>query len=132
MKDKLDHSRGWLLKAESDLLAAEKLVTVGGPYDMACFHSQQAAEKYLKALLAFADQPIPRTHNLEDLDRLCEQAVSNWHIAGVDLTRLTPYAVELRYDFEFWPDQATAEEALQDAKAVRAAVLSILPLQPFS
>ena len=82
MKDRLDHARGWLLKAESDLLAAEKLATGGGPYDMACFHSQQAAEKYLKALLAFADQPIPRTHNLEDLDRLCEQAVSNWHSAG--------------------------------------------------
>ena len=83
-------------------------------------------------MLAFASQPIPRTHNLEDLDVLCEQGVSNWHSTGVDLTRLTPYAVELRYDFEFWPDRATAEKGLRDAKTVRSAVLSILPLQPLS
>ena len=29
-----------------------------------------------------------------------------------DLTELTPYAVETRYDAEFSPDRATAETAL--------------------
>ncbi len=32
--------------------------------------------------------------------------------AGLDLTQLSPYAVQLWYDPSFWPDQATAAEAL--------------------
>ena len=40
---------------------------------------------------------------------------------------LTPYAVQLRYDPGFWPDQATAHEALLLAVQVRDAVLAVLP-----
>ena len=40
---------------------------------------------------------------------------------------LTPYAVPLRYDMGFWPDQATAQHALATADRVRTAVLSVLP-----
>ncbi len=29
-------------------------------------------------------------------------------LAGLDLTDLTGYGVELRYDAEFWPSQGTA------------------------
>jgi HEPN domain-containing protein len=32
-----------------------------------CFHCQQAAEKYLKALLVERSRPVPRTHILADL-----------------------------------------------------------------
>jgi HEPN domain-containing protein len=45
--------RRWVRKAEHDLEAA-RLILAGGsncPYDTACFHCHQAAEKYLKALL---------------------------------------------------------------------------------
>ena len=35
--------------------------------DIICFHSQQSAEKYLKAYLVFLDQDFPKTHALEDL-----------------------------------------------------------------
>ena len=48
-----------------------RLLDAGGPYDAVCFHAQQAAEKALKAWLAVADVPIPRTHNLEDLQAQC-------------------------------------------------------------
>ncbi|MEW6107540.1 MAG: HEPN domain-containing protein, partial [Bacillota bacterium] len=40
-----------------------------GPYDTACFHCQQAAEKHLKAFLAYHERPIPHTHDLEELAR---------------------------------------------------------------
>jgi HEPN domain-containing protein len=33
----------------------------------ACFHAQQAAEKYLKALLARHGLEVPRTHVIEQL-----------------------------------------------------------------
>jgi HEPN domain-containing protein len=35
--------------------------------DLVCFCSQQAAEKYLKAMLEELGQTVPRTHDLEDL-----------------------------------------------------------------
>ncbi len=40
---------------------------------------------------------------------------------------LTPYAVALRYDDEFWPTAETAREALTAASSIRDFVLSRLP-----
>jgi len=37
---------------------------------------------------------------------------SNLKLAALDLTAATDYAVSLRYDIEFWPDKATAEETV--------------------
>jgi HEPN domain-containing protein len=127
MQDRLDHARGWLLKGDSDLLAGKKVLEGDGPYDTACFHAQQAAEKYLKGLLAFFLTPAPRTHDLDELHELCRTTVPGWNLVGVDLTELTPYAVELRYDFEFWPDRETGAKAVEQATLVRGAVLSTLP-----
>jgi HEPN domain-containing protein len=93
MHDKRDHARGWFLKAESNLLTARRLLETNGPYDTACFHAQQTAEKYLKGLLAWTEQPIPRTHNLEELEYVCSMEVSDLELGGIDLTTLTPYAV---------------------------------------
>jgi hypothetical protein len=45
----------------------------------------------------------------------------------MELSALTPYAVQLRYDMEFWPDQATAQKASAMVDRVRAAVLAVLP-----
>jgi HEPN domain-containing protein len=127
MRDKFDHARGWFLKAESDLHTVKRLLAGDGPYDTACFHAQQVAEKYLKGLLALMEQPIPRTHNLEELQQLCLGLVPTLHLTGIDLAELTPYAVQLRYDFEFWPDRDTTEQALHIAECVRVAVLAVVP-----
>ena len=104
-----------------------RTLETAGPYDTACFHAQQVAEKYLKGLMAFMEQLIPRTHNLEELQQLCITLVPALQLTDVDLAELTPYAVQLRYDFEFWPDQETAEQALNIAERVRVAVLAVVP-----
>jgi HEPN domain-containing protein len=104
-----------------------RTVSSPGPYDTACFHSQQAVEKYLKGFLAFRNQPIPRTHDLEELQRLCLDAEPGFGIAGADLTTLSGYAVEMRCDFEFWPDEEAAREALELALQVKKAILAALP-----
>ena len=45
-------TREWVRKAEADYRAAELLDRGSDPlHDQACFHCQQCAEKYLKALL---------------------------------------------------------------------------------
>ena len=129
MKEISDLVRGWIEKADSDLETMRLLVANHGPYDAACFHGQQAIEKLLKAMLAFTGQPIPRTHNLEDLQKL----VLDWQeitaLADLELFETTGYAVLARYDLEFWPKQETAIEVLQLAEKVRTIALAILPAQ---
>ncbi len=59
----------WVQKAENDLLNADHTLLLGDncPYDTVCFHAQQCAEKYLKALLAFRGIPFPKIHDLVEL-----------------------------------------------------------------
>ncbi len=54
MATPVDLARGWMKKADSDRLNVNRTAQTTGPYDTACFHAQQAAEKYLKAVLALA------------------------------------------------------------------------------
>ena len=60
MKEKADLTAGWLRKAASDMMAAEAAQNAGAP-DAACFHAQQAAEKYLKAFLIDRGMEFPHT-----------------------------------------------------------------------
>jgi HEPN domain-containing protein len=114
-------------KGESDRLAADRTAQSPGPYDTACFHVQQAAEKYLKAVIALSGSQIPRTHDLKDIYDRCLGVEPALVLGREELALLTPYAVELRYDTEFWPDQAEVRQALAIVDRVRAAVLSVLP-----
>lgn len=122
-----DLARGWMQKGDSDRRTAELAVGAAGPFDTACFHAQQAVEKYLKAVLAVAGQPIPRTHDLEDIYDQCLGVAAALALDRFELSVLTPYAVQLRYDTNFWPDAVTAQQALDVVQRVRAAVLTILP-----
>jgi HEPN domain-containing protein len=62
------HTAQWVRKAEEDIEAARSLaVQAKPPRDIVCFHCQQAAEKYLKALLQEFGVAVPKTHNLNDL-----------------------------------------------------------------
>ncbi len=42
MKEQIDLVRGWMAKADSDLLVVRRILEGSGPYDTACFHAQQA------------------------------------------------------------------------------------------
>jgi HEPN domain-containing protein len=128
MKKKSDLVRSWLRKAGSDVTAAD--ATLGaGALDAACFHAQQAAEKYLKAFLNNARVGFPFTHNLTKLVELCAQVDSSFASLTPTVEPLTPYAVELRYDDEFWPDKKTARAACESALTVRDFVLARLPTE---
>jgi HEPN domain len=59
---RFEDARAWLEKATLDLRAAELLVGASdaGLLGHAAFHAQQAAEKALKAFLAWHDEPSAR------------------------------------------------------------------------
>ncbi len=61
----VDTSR-WIKLAMEDKEMAE-LAYNARLYNQACFHSQQGAEKYLKAFLIEKEGKFPKTHSLTDL-----------------------------------------------------------------
>jgi len=127
MKTRVDLVRGWLRKAQSDLTAAEMCLEAGQALDAACFHAQQAAEKSIKAYLAAHDIEFPFIHNLEKLIELCAQHDSAFAQLKTAAQELTPYAVELRYDDDFWPAAHTARQAYDTAVVIRELVITKLP-----
>ena len=127
MSDRRDLARGWLLKARSDLNVCRRMLETDGPYDTSCFHAQQAIEKSLKALLAFHGQPVPRTHDLEELQRLCAPLQALPALARYDFSETTDYGVLVRYDLEFWPDRSTASDAVTQAEQVFDLMVNTLP-----
>jgi len=132
MSGPIDLTWGWLKKADSDLATATQVVAGEGPYDTACYHAQQAIEKSFKALLAYIGSEIPRTHNLEELGAAAKRAAPSLEVDIDRLASITPFAVELRYDPDFWPDRQTAADAIATARELRSRVDDLVPARPSS
>jgi HEPN domain-containing protein len=87
-----------LNRANADLTALRNMGDVG-IFDEGIFgfHAQQAVEKALKAWLAAKDQTYPLRHDLGELfDALARVGEEAREFQA--LSRLTPYAVQFRYD----------------------------------
>ena len=119
----------WVRKAEHDLEAAKRIIAIkeGCPFDTVCFHCQQAAEKYLKALLTYLGIEAPRSHDLIAIAALIPLE-SQFPVRPEELAELNPYAVNVRYADDWKdPQQEEAHRALELAFRVRAAVCKLLP-----
>ena len=85
---------------------------------VALFHAQQAAEKTLKAVMCLRGLEYRRTHDLEQLAAQLADIGLGPVIAQAELSRLTPYAVEYRYD-----DEAPQLLSGPEAEAIIVALL---------
>lgn len=113
----------WLAKAESDLKASQKLTDDESVWDVAIYHTQQAAEKALKAYLAWSKQPLERTHNLVKLLELCMQHDPDFISLRIEAEVLTPFLSAFRYpDAELLPEKKALEDAIKKARLVLAFV----------
>jgi HEPN domain-containing protein len=126
---KEEFTREWIRKAENDFKTAEHLLQ-GGPdfAEGAAFHSQQAAEKYLKAFLVWHQIEFPKTHDIEALLKLAGRTDDKIPEILGEAAMLTPYGVDYRYPGEY-PEvsRSDAERAFRLADRVRAEVRSRLP-----
>ncbi len=86
----------WIKKAFNDLRAS-RLLLGEGLFDESAFHSQQAAEKALKALLLSYGIEPPKTHSIERLLSILEEKADVSWAYDEHLPALTYYAVEIRY-----------------------------------
>ncbi len=66
-----------------------------------CFDLQQCVEKALKAILIYENVEYPRTHNIAILISLISNSNINMPESITKAARLTPFAVEIRYNDDF-------------------------------
>ncbi|MGQ0812328.1 MAG: HEPN domain-containing protein [Nitrospiraceae bacterium] len=109
-----------MLNIENNLAAARV------PWDTVCFHAQQCAEKYLKALLISRGVAASKSHDLRVLiQRIPGDASLNLNLSRVLL--LNRYTIEGRYPGDWEPfDRSVGVEAVEIARSVREAVRSAL------
>ena len=116
----LNLTKEWVDKAEGDFASGGREVRArkNPNYDSACFHAQQMAEKYLKAILQANQQQIPRTHNLLNLLELCLPFTPQLALYQDILGQLNQYSVQYRYPGES-ADKDEARSAYKSAKKFR-------------
>jgi len=111
--------RAWAEGAEEDFLLAKSALHRRKPLVVgACFHAQQCAEKYLKALLVSRGADFPKTHDMLMLNDLCSAAGIFLEVDARHLNNLTDYAVRTRYPGNE-PALDDAKEALEIAGSIR-------------
>ena len=96
-----------------------------GRSNQICFHSQQAAEKYLKVFLAFHEKHIRKIHDLDALLMECHAIDSSFQEIFADGTYLTQFYLEARYPSDI-PEFSFEEgrKALVAAERIRNFVLA--------
>ncbi len=111
----------WVSKAEGDFLTAgrELRARKSPNYDAVCFHCQQCAEKYLKAVLQENEKHIPKIHFLLETLALILKFDGSYEFLKVDLEVLEDYAVRFRYPGDL-AEKEQAQAAYAAAETVRA------------
>jgi HEPN domain-containing protein len=127
----------WIAFARRDVLAADVLQR-NGIYEESCFHSQQAAEKALKAFLLYKGQTPPRIHALPDLLTRCLTFDTTLNALRAECTTLNQYYAPTRdpdaaaaVSPAGLPGQTEAQRALDYARAIISAIETrIVPSPP--
>lgn len=111
--------KAWIEHAEDDFTNTKKLIRGRKPSIYGtCFHAQQCAEKYMKALLVHKDKSFPMTHDLVLLNNLLTQVGIFIGMTEDTLDTLSAYAVATRYPGAS-PTMDDAKEAIEIAKTIR-------------
>lgn len=134
---------GWLAHAERDIRLAVHLSSDFAEWkESICFHAQQAAEKFLKALIIAQHEHPVRTHHLEQLVRDVRKLGFDLGDLEEDAKFLSPFAVDVRYpeeekrgsipEFEWIArpvevTEAQARRAFAAARSIETAVRLHLP-----
>jgi uncharacterized protein len=126
---KLEDTKEWLRKADEDLKSAEHLFGASPPLlGIVLFHCQQAAEKALKAFLAWHDVPFRKTHDIQDLGQACFVFDATLSDLIAHASSLTEYAWKFRYPGGGpLPPEEETKETIELARQLFEAVLVRLP-----
>lgn len=120
----------WISKAEGDFITASRELRArkSPNYDAVCFHAQQCAEKYLKAVLQEGNKRIPKIHFLLELLAMILKFDTSYEFLKADLELLEDYSVKFRYPGEF-AEKDEAQSAYAAAETVRKFVRQKLEME---
>jgi HEPN domain-containing protein len=129
MDSKNELVKNWLIKAQHDLLAAQKLSDDPDIYaDIVLYHCQQAGEKAVKGFLVLHNQAFPRTHDIRLLLQLAIAINPSFQQHQEASEILTPYAIEFRYPSDAMrPTAQELQEGLEKAEELFNFVTSLMP-----
>ncbi|MCX6911469.1 MAG: HEPN domain-containing protein [Verrucomicrobia bacterium] len=110
----------WLVHADGDLHYARLGQKDADALEsLIVFHAQQAIEKALKAVLVGDEVDFPKTHDLEQLVEIIEDAGIAWPAGLNKVLEFTSFATQGRYPgFDDPITEADVEEAIAMAERV--------------
>lgn len=111
----------WLAYAEDDLQDAKAILNSSSTSVVGVlFHSQQCAEKALKAFLVYHNVKFRKIHDLVELVNTCADINHEFMSLKELAHELTPYATKIRYPESYYPDlfEPIGEDAIMCAAKV--------------
>ncbi len=127
MKSNIEVAQVLIRKAEGDLRTAKRNLDANEDLDLACYHCQQAGEKFLKAFLESHDVDYPFIHNLTNLIPLCSKLDPAFGTLAEMAANLTNYSVTIRYDDIIIPLSSDARRSYDEAIMIKEFVVIRLP-----
>lgn len=123
-------TKEWIKKAEEDYrVAVREAKARPGNYSAVCFHSQQAIEKYLKAVLQENKISFAKIHDLEILLKGCVKTIPALRDYREELIWLTAFGVEVRYP-GFEVGRKDMEKAVKFIRRLRIIFKSYFAFMP--
>ena len=123
-----DDVNEWLRFANMDLDTANHLFNTmyPKPYEIICYHCQQSAEKFLKALYVQNQKEVSKIHDLVVLAK----SLSDHYSSISDILRecaiLTPTGVRIRYPQEMPLEEEDVKLALSYAEKIKNRVMCLI------
>lgn len=117
----------WFARAEADWKLARRALEAEPLPELACYHAQQCAEKYLKGFLKSRGLRFRRSHDLRYLVDLCSSCEPGFKQFGLEAEALTRFAEPSRYPVSDEAPQTVDEalKAIEIAQRIRLLVLSM-------
>jgi len=117
----------WLRLAAMDLKSAEYLLNMQPvPIEIICYHCQQSAEKNIKGYLVLQGITPPKTHDLDELCKLCTRFSDTFSDIADHCSDLTAYGIQPRYPMELMLEHRDMLQALDSAKAIRDFIIKLV------
>jgi HEPN domain-containing protein len=118
----------WFEVADHDIENARMIIEINPTIlDIACFHCQQAVEKYLKAFLVYKKIEFEKIHDVVVLQKQCQDVEKEF--AEFALKPLNDYAVRNRYPDDYiMPSLKQTKEYYKIAFEVKQLVLKKIKL----
>lgn len=125
-------TKQWLDMAEMDYGVAKHLFENyhPKPFEIICYHCQQAAEKAIKAVIVSKGTQggLPKLHDLSFLLNQIKKFVEIEEKYYDYADALTPYGVSIRYPNELFLEERHAKEALHYTDEILTWIKTIIDL----